>query len=148
MKLEEYWKKRKFEVTSEPKGKVKETGQNRFVVQVHHATHLHYDFRMEMNGVLRSWAVPKGIPTERGVKHLAVQVEDHPVDYVDFEGTIPEGHYGAGTVEIWDKGNFELIKRTPREIEFILNGERLKGRYVLLFTGWKGENNWLVFKKG
>lgn len=148
MKLEEYWRKRKFEKTPEPRGEVRERGLNRFVVQEHHATRLHYDFRLEMDGVLKSWAVPKGVPEEKGVKHLAVAVEDHPVDYIDFEGTIPEGHYGAGTVEIWDSGEYELFKRTPKEIEFVLKGKRLQGRYILFFTGWKGKDNWLIFQVG
>ncbi|MDI6891923.1 MAG: DNA polymerase ligase N-terminal domain-containing protein [Actinomycetota bacterium] len=148
MKLEEYWRKRKFEKTPEPRGEVRERGLNQFVVQEHHATRLHYDFRLEMDGVLKSWAVPKGVPEEKGVKHLAVAVEDHPVDYIDFEGTIPEGHYGAGTVEIWDSGEYELFKRTPKEIEFVLKGKRLRGRYILFFTGWKGKDNWLIFRVG
>jgi bifunctional non-homologous end joining protein LigD len=148
MKLEEYWRKRKFEKTPEPRGEVKERGLNRFVVQEHHATRLHYDFRLEMDGVLKSWAVPKGVSEEKGVKHLAVAVEDHPVDYIDFEGTIPEGHYGAGTVKIWDSGEYELVKHTPKEIEFVLKGKRLQGRYILLFTGWKGKDNWLIFQVG
>lgn len=148
MKLEEYWEKRKFEKTPEPRGEVRETGFNRFVVQEHYATRLHYDFRLEMDGVLKSWAVPKGVPEEKGVKHLAVAVEDHPVDYIGFEGTIPEGYYGAGTVKIWDSGEYELVKRTPEEIEFILKGKRLRGHYILLFTGWRGKNNWLIFKVG
>lgn len=153
MELDEYWKKRKFKKTPEPKGETKKTGQNRFVVQEHHATHLHYDFRLEMlvsqkdeEWVLKSWAVPKGVPTEKNVKRLAVQVEDHPVDYINFEGTIPEGQYGAGTVKIWDAGYYELIKQTSKEIEFILKGKKLKGKYVLLYTGWKGKNSWLIFK--
>lgn len=148
MSLKEYWKKRKFAETPEPEGMVSAEGGNRFVVQEHHATHLHYDFRLEMDGVLKSWAIPKGVPTESGIKHLAVQVEDHPVDYIDFEGTIPPDQYGAGTVKIWDSGDYQLLKRTPREIEFTLRGKRLTGRYILLSTGWKGKNNWLLFKVG
>ncbi len=153
MGLDKYWRKRKFKETPEPKGGAKEEGQDRFVVQEHQATHLHYDFRLEMPAspeggewVLKSWAVPKGVPTEKGVRHLAIQVENHPVDYIDFEGTIPEGQYGAGTVKIWDSGEYDLIKRVPKEIEFILKGSKLKGRYILIFTGWKEKNNWLIFK--
>jgi len=155
MGLDEYWKKRKFKKISEPKGEMKKTGQNRFVVQEHHATRLHHDFRLEIPAsseggewVLKSWAVPKGVPIEKEIKRLAVQVEDHPVEYIDFEGTIPEGEYGAGTVKIWDSGYYELIKRTSKEIEFTLKGKKLKGKYVLLYTGWKGKNSWLIFKTG
>lgn len=119
----------------------------RFVVQEHHAGRLHWDFRLEMDGVLKSWAVPKGIPEAPLTKHLAIQVEDHSVDYADFEGIIPPGEYGAGLVKIWDKGNYKLIKLFPEEIEIILEGQRLNGHYVLLKTGWQGKkNNWLIFK--
>lgn len=151
--LSEYSKKRKFKETPEPHANTKQDGSTRFVVQEHHASHLHYDFRLEMTAeidgndwVLKSWAVPKGIPTEIGVKHLAVEVEDHPIDYIDFEGDIPEGLYGAGTVIIWDSGYYELIKRSLKEIEFKLQGNKLKGRYLLIKTNWKGEKNWLIFK--
>jgi len=116
----------------------------RFVIQKHQATHLHYDFRLEMDGVLKSWAVPKEPPTETGIRRLAVQVEDHALDYIDFEGTIPEGEYGAGTVEIWDKGTYTLKNRTDKKIEFTLHGSRLKGDYTLI--NFK-ENNWLLLKK-
>jgi len=151
--LREYREKREFEKTPEPAGAPQKAGRNRFVVQKHDASHLHYDFRLEMPElpdsdvwVLKSWAVPKGIPTGQGVKHLAVAVEDHPVDYIDFEGTIPAGSYGAGTVEIWDSGSYQLIKRTPKEFEFVLKGKLLNGRYVLIQTSWKGQDNWLIFK--
>jgi DNA ligase D-like protein (predicted 3'-phosphoesterase) len=117
----------------------------RFVIQKHHATHLHYDFRLEMDGVLKSWAVPKEPPTESGVKRLAVQVEDHELNYVDFEGTIPEGMYGAGKVEIWDKGVYTLKHRTKDKVEFVLHGEKLSGEYILI--RFKGDKNWLLFKK-
>lgn len=117
----------------------------RFVIQKHYATHLHYDFRLEMDGVLKSWAVPKEPPTEPSVKRLAVEVEDHPLSYIDFEGTIPEGIYGAGKVEIWDKGTYTLKHRNKDKIEFILHGERLSGDYVLI--RFKGVKNWLFFKK-
>jgi len=116
----------------------------RFAIQKHQATHLHYDFRLEMDGVLKSWAVPKEPPTTSGVRRLAVQVEDHALDYIDFEGTIPEGEYGAGTVEIWDKGTYTLKNRTDRMIEFTLHGSRLSGDYTLI--NFK-ENNWLLIRK-
>lgn len=146
MSLEEYYKKRKFKKTSEPAGKVEETGLSRFVVHEHQATHLHFDFRLEMDGVLKSWAVPKGIPKETGIKHLAVQTEDHPVDYIDFKGEIPPGEYGAGLVKIWDKGSYKLLERTKRSLKFQLSGNRLEGVYVLLSTPWKKRNEWLIFK--
>lgn len=144
MGLEEYQRKREFKKTLEPKGKAGDGGENRFVVHKHQATHLHYDFRLETEGVLKSWAVPKGIPVEPRVRRLAVQVEDHPVEYLDFAGTIPEGEYGAGTVEIWDKGNFTLIRRTSDQLEFTLKGDKLSGDYVLIHTDGK---NWLLIKR-
>ena len=116
-----------------------------FVIQKHAARRLHYDLRLEMDGVLKSWAVPKEPPRTAGVKRLAVQVEDHPIEYADFEGIIPEGHYGAGKVEIWDRGSYILKERTDKKIVFELNGEKLKGTYVLL--KFKGDKNWLFFKK-
>jgi DNA ligase D-like protein (predicted 3'-phosphoesterase) len=117
----------------------------RFVVQEHHARNLHWDFRLEMDGVLKSWAVPKTPPTSPGVRRLAVQVEDHDLDYYDFEGTIPEGEYGAGTVEIWDSGTFVLESRNLGKIVFVLDGNRMKGRYTLVHFTDKAEN-WLLFK--
>ncbi len=147
MSLKEYERKRKFDVTPEPPPKLKETSYSRFVVQEHHASHLHWDFRLEMEGVLKSWAVPKGIPTKTGMKHLAVEVEDHPVDYIDFEGEIPEGEYGAGVVKIWDKGTYELVEKKPDKISFVLKGGRLQGHYYLVRTRWQGKKkNWLIFK--
>ncbi len=116
----------------------------RFVIQKHQATRLHYDFRLEMDGVLKSWAVPKEPPTRSGVKRLAVQVEDHDLDYIDFEGTIPEGMYGAGTVEILDKGTYTLKTRKEKKIEFTLHGSKLKGDYVLIRFR---DKNWLFFRK-
>ncbi|UCG95939.1 MAG: 3'-phosphoesterase [archaeon] len=114
-------------------------------MQKHDASHLHYDFRLEMDGVLKSWAVPKGVPTKEGVKHLAVQVEDHDLDYADFEGEIKEG-YGKGTVEIWDSGNYEIESRKPEKIVFSLDGKKLKGRYTIIRFKKAGEKDWLLFK--
>lgn len=111
-------------------------------MQEHHASSLHYDFRLELDGVLKSWAVPKGPPEEPGLRRLAVQVEDHPVGYVDFEGTIPSG-YGAGTVKIWDQGRFKLESRAPSKLVFHLHGRRLSGRYSLVRTAGK---NWILQK--
>ena len=144
MDLEEYRRKREFRKTPEPRGAERGGGENRFVVHKHQARHLHYDYRLEMEGVLKSWAVPKGVPVEPGVRRLAVQVEDHPVEYLDFAGQIPEGEYGAGTVEIWDKGNFELDQKTSDRLEFTLKGEKLSGGYVLIHTD---QNNWLLIKR-
>jgi len=143
MSLKEYKRKRNFASTKEPKGQVSRGDSSRFVVQKHQATRLHYDFRLELDGVLKSWAVPKGPPLEPKVRRLAVAVEDHPVDYLDFEGMIPKGEYGAGTVEIWDRGTFELKERTEKTISFVLPGKKLKGDYRLVNIR---ENNWLLFK--
>ncbi|MEK7841640.1 MAG: DNA polymerase ligase N-terminal domain-containing protein [Deltaproteobacteria bacterium] len=115
----------------------------RFVIHKHKATHLHFDFRLEMEGILKSWAVPKGAPEEAGIKRLAVAVEDHQLDYIDFEGIIPEGQYGAGTVEIWDNGNYELESMERGKIVFNLDGRKVRGRYALIHTNKK---NWLIFK--
>jgi DNA ligase D-like protein (predicted 3'-phosphoesterase) len=120
------------------------TKTGRFVIQKHKATHLHYDFRLEMDNVLKSWAVPKEPPTVPNVRRLAVQVEDHALDYIDFEGTIPEGEYGAGRVEVWDKGIYSLKNRTDKLIEFNLQGIKLNGNYALIRFK---ENNWLLIKK-
>ncbi len=116
----------------------------RFVVQKHDATRLHHDFRLEMDGVLKSWAVPKEPPTEAGVKRLAVEVEDHELSYIDFEGTIPEGKYGAGTVEIWDKGTYTLKHRSKDKLVFTLHGQKLNGDYTLI--RFKADKNWLLLK--
>ncbi len=147
MGLEKYKKRRDFSKTPEPKGKVKKSpGKSMYVIQEHHATRLHYDLRLEIDGVLKSWAIPKEPPTKEGVKRLAVQTEDHPVDYASFEGNIPEGHYGAGTVKIWDRGTFELVNRKEYKLIVRINGKKLRGDYVLLKFRPK-ENNWLFFKK-
>ncbi|UCE57443.1 MAG: 3'-phosphoesterase [Candidatus Bathyarchaeota archaeon] len=146
MRLEDYWKKRDFEKTKEPKGGDKKSAGNMYVIQKHQARRLHYDLRLEMDGVLKSWALPKTPPAEKGVKRLAVQVEDHPIAYAGFEGTIPEGQYGAGTVEIWDKGQYILKeRRAQNKLVFEIMGKKLKGNYCLL--RFKGEKNWLFFKK-
>jgi len=142
--LKEYQEKRDFTKTREPPWRIGGEERHRFVVQKHQATHLHYDFRLEMGGVLRSWAVPKGPPLEVGIRRLAVQVEDHPVDYIDFAGEIPKGEYGAGTVEIWDKGEYELEKETADRLEFSLRGKKLSGSYVLIRTD---DKNWLFIRR-
>ena len=147
MGLEEYTKMRNFAKSPEPEGTVKQAGGNIFVVQEHDATHLHYDLRLEIGGVLKSWAVPKEPPQEVGIKRLAIQTEDHPVDYADFEGTIPEGMYGAGSVRIWDRGEFVPEKINEKELLFELKGRRLSGRYALIKTKFKGKDSWLFFKR-
>lgn len=120
----------------------------RFVVHEHHASHLHFDFRLEIAGVLRSWAIPKGPSMNPSEKRLAIQVEDHPLDYIDFEGTIPEGDYGAGEVVIWDSGELDLIEETDDVIEFSLNGKKLKGVFSLVRLKGRGKGNqWLLIKK-
>jgi len=145
MGLKEYWKKRDFEKTSEPKSDEKTSEGNIYVVQKHQARRLHYDLRLEMDGVLKSWAIPKEPPAESGVKRLAVEVEDHPVNYANFEGTIPEDQYGAGTVEIWDKGQYVLKERDEDKLVFEIKGNKLRGDYCLV--RFKGKENWLFFKK-
>ena len=150
MPLKQYQKKRKFSETPEPKGKEKKDSSRKpiFVIHKHHASHLHWDLRLEIGGVLKSWAVPKEPPKTKNVKRLAIQVEDHPINYAKFEGIIPEGNYGAGKVEIWDKGNYKLKEKTKNKIEFILYGKKLKGNFVLVKThyGNKPEKSWLWFK--
>lgn len=120
-----------------------------FVIHEHHASHLHWDLRLEMDGVLKSWAVPKEPPTEKGVKRLAVEVEDHDLDYADFEGIIEEG-YGAGEVKIWDSGEYEIESRKTHKIVIVLKGQKLKGRYVLLLPAWgkKGKEKNQTSSKG
>lgn len=120
----------------------------RFVVQEHHASHLHWDLRLEMNGVLKSWAIPKPLPLQHGVRRLAIQTEDHDLSYIGFEGIIPEGMYGAGKVKIWDKGEYSLIERSKSRIVVDFRGNILRGRYCLLRFEKAGEKAWLFFKIG
>lgn len=145
LSLDEYWRKRNFDKTTEPAGELKVNAEKIYVIQKHYATHLHFDLRLEMDGVLKSWAVPKEPPVAQGVKRLAVQVEDHPVSYAGFEGTIPEGEYGAGTVEIWDKGTYKLVDQKEDKFVVEIYGSKLKGVYVLVRL--KDAKNWLFFKK-
>ncbi len=145
-KLSEYASKRHFEETPEPKGIPEKKGDKLlFVIQEHHARRLHYDFRLEKDGVLKSWAVPKGMP-EAGQKVLAVETEDHPYEYGSFEGEIPKGQYGAGTVKIWDKGHYEAKLWENDKIEVTLDGQRLMGRYILVRLKRAGDNDWLLLK--
>lgn len=148
MALERYQSKREFKNTPEPEGELKSSKKAPvFVIQEHHARNLHWDFRLEHNGVLASWALPKGVPAEINQKHLAVQVEDHPYDYKDFEGEIPKGQYGAGAVTIWDKGTYEPLKWDDKMVEINANGQKLKGRYSLVKTNYGGrKNSWLIIK--
>ena len=160
MGLTDYKRKRDFKRTSEPKGgkpKPKTVrGASRFVIQKHDARRLHYDFRLEMEGVLKSWAVPKGLPWKQGEKHLAVEVEDHPVDYMQFEGVIPEGQYGGGTVMVWDRGKYFIYGEQPLKslrdgkLHLVLEGEKAKGEWTLVrIRGRDGEKNqWLILKTG
>ena len=159
MALTEYKRKRDFKKTREPAGKPvpkKVKGASRFVIQKHAARRLHYDFRLEMEGVLKSWALPKGLPWKRGEKHLAVEVEDHPIEYEDFEGVIPEGQYGGGTVMVWDRGTYCVYGEQPvkslREgkLHLLLDGKKAKGEWTLVrIRGRDGEKNqWLILKTG
>jgi DNA ligase D-like protein (predicted ligase)/DNA ligase D-like protein (predicted 3'-phosphoesterase) len=144
--LTEYALRRDFTATPEPHGGEHNMRTQIFVVQEHHARRLHYDLRLEKEGVLKSWAVPKGMPEEIGGKRLAVQTEDHPIEYAQFEGTIPEGQYGAGTVKIWDKGTFDVKIWKDSMIEFKLNGERLQGKFVLTKFKKPGDKDWLLLR--
>lgn len=158
--LKTYRAKRNFRATKEPKPRVAKTSPKKkqlmFVIQKHDATRLHYDFRLEMEGVLKSWAVPKGIPMKRGDKRLAIHVEDHPIDYANFEGTIPEGNYGAGTVMVWDTGTYEVSGTAPLtalkegKLHIKLAGKKLKGEWALVrIKPRPGEKeSWLMFKAG
>lgn len=116
-----------------------------FVIQKHYATTLHFDFRLEIGNVLKSWAIPKTPPTDKGIKRLAILTEDHPLDYADFEGIIPKGNYGAGKVDIWDKGKFTLIENQNNKIVINLKGSKLKGKYCLIKLKDQ-EKNWILFK--
>jgi bifunctional non-homologous end joining protein LigD len=151
MSLKEYTRKRDFERTVEPKGhSTRKTNGHRFVIQKHAASHLHYDFRLELNGALKSWAVPKGVPYRKGEKRLAVQVEDHPVSYIDFEGVIPKGQYGGGTVMVWDRGPFEALSRSPAQdlaagkLHFVLAGKKLRGEWYLVRL--RDQKQWLLIR--
>jgi bifunctional non-homologous end joining protein LigD len=142
--LSEYRKKRNPKRTPEPMPRKRaRKGGNSFVVQEHHASSLHWDFRLERDGVLVSWAVPKGVPPDPKVNNLAVHVEDHPLEYADFEGTIAEGEYGGGEVTIWDRGTYDTEKWSDREVKVVLHGERVQGRFVLFQTGGK---NWMIHR--
>ena len=159
MSLKKYREKRNFRISPEPSGKSVATPTHErallYVIQKHRATQLHYDFRLEFNGVLLSWAVPKGPSLDPSVKRLAMQVEDHPVEYGDFEGVIPEGEYGGGTVMVWDSGEWlpesdDVEKALEKgDLKFTLRGEKLKGSWVLVRThgfGGKGGKSWLLIK--
>jgi bifunctional non-homologous end joining protein LigD len=142
--LDQYRSMRDFERTPEPAGEEHTADPGaRFVVQEHHATALHWDFRLERDGVLMSWAVPKGIPPDPRVNHLAVHTEDHPLSYIDFEGHIPEGEYGGGKVVLWDTGTYDCHKWDDREVMVTIHGRRARGRYVLFRTGGK---NWMMHR--
>src|SRR6202140_5509083 len=155
MALEEYKRKRRFEETPEPPPRVATKAGNRFVVQKHDATRLHYDFRLEMEGVLKSWAVPKGPSLNPADKRLAMHVEDHPLDYGNFEGNIPAGNYGAGSVMLWDRGTYELLgdlaakaQMERGDLKFRLHGEKLKGEFAIVLMKNRGKGNeWLLLKK-
>jgi bifunctional non-homologous end joining protein LigD len=150
MSLDEYRKRRRRHATPEPFGGTTSAGlQPRFVVQRHAARSLHFDLRLERSGVLASWAVPKGVPLRRGERHLAVQVEDHPLEYADFEGVIPAGQYGAGTVEIWDRGTYELLEeKSDGGLTVRLRGDVLDGVWTLVPAALDGDpRNWLLFRK-
>jgi bifunctional non-homologous end joining protein LigD len=159
MSLEKYREKRNFQISPEPSGKSRESvalkGPLRYVIQKHRATQLHYDFRLEFNGVLLSWAVPKGPSLDPSVKRLAMQVEDHPLEYGEFEGVIPEGEYGGGTVMVWDNGEWtpesEDVESALQkgDLKFTLHGKKLHGSWVLVRTrgfGSKPDKSWLLIK--
>jgi DNA ligase D-like protein (predicted ligase)/DNA ligase D-like protein (predicted 3'-phosphoesterase) len=144
-----YRERRDFTMTPEPGGKGAGRSEGHsFVVHEHRARHLHWDLRLERDGVLRSWAVPKGVPEQEGEKHLAVETEDHPLEYLIFEGTIPEGEYGAGTVAIWDTGTYETLAWDEGKIEVVFHGRRLSGRYALVRFRRAGGKDWLILRAG
>jgi bifunctional non-homologous end joining protein LigD len=145
-RLAEYRGRRAAERTPEPvpsEGPLPEGGDDTFVIQEHHARSLHWDLRLERDGVLASWAVPRGVPADPETNHLAVRTEDHPLEYAAFEGEIPRGEYGAGTMTIWDRGTYETEKWSDREVKVVLHGSRVSGRYVLFRTGGK---NWMIHR--
>lgn len=152
MGLKNYSLKRNFKKTPEPKGKQKSGKDLIFVIQKHHARNLHYDFRLEFDGVLKSWAVPKGPSFDPHNKRLAVEVEDHPIAYANFEGEIPKGEYGAGNVVIWDSGSWMPPEDTAAalkkgHLDFTLHGKKLKGKWSLIRMGKPSDkNNWLLIK--
>jgi len=162
MNLKPYTEKRDFSKTDEPSGGMSQDKNHlMFVIQEHHASHLHYDFRLEMDGVLKSWAIPKGPSTDPKVKHLAIMVEDHPFDYRNFEGVIPQDEYGGGTVIVWDRGIYEPIvaiegkfaqekyllnQLESGSLKIKLHGEKLKGEFALVKTHGMGEDGWLLIK--
>ena len=149
MGLATYRQKRRFDVTPEPRGKVARSKGNRFVIQKHAASRLHYDFRLELDGTLKSWAVPKGPPYELGVKRAAFEVEDHPLDYMNFEGTIPQGQYGGGTVMVWDIGTYELLggSHEKGDLKLRLHGRKLKGEWhIFRIRSDSAKPMWLLAK--
>jgi bifunctional non-homologous end joining protein LigD len=157
MALEEYSAKRSFEKTPEPppRKRRKKAGELEFCVQRHNATRLHYDFRLEMDGVLKSWAIPKGPSLDPSLRQLAVHVEDHPIEYGGFEGNIPAGNYGAGSVMLWDRGSYELLGEAKGreqlergDVKIRLHGEKLHGDFALVHMKGRGKGNeWLLIKK-
>jgi bifunctional non-homologous end joining protein LigD len=160
MPLEEYQKKRNFRTTSEPAGRTRRSSRAQiFVVQKHKASRLHYDFRLAIDGVLVSWAVPKGPALDPSAKRFATMTEDHPLEYADFEGIIPQGEYGAGTVMVWDRGEYELQEGMPAgeqlargEIKVILHGKKLQGGFVMVHMGRattrpREKSRWLLIKR-
>ncbi|MFX0169933.1 MAG: DNA polymerase ligase N-terminal domain-containing protein [Candidatus Hodarchaeota archaeon] len=148
MSLDEYKKKRDFAKTPEPAPTLKSGRNQVYVIQRHQARNLHWDFRLERNGVLVSWAIPKEPPTEKGVRRLAIQTEDHPLEYASFQGVIPPGEYGAGSVEIWDQGTYETEKwDADKEIIVVVHGKQLQGRFCLIRFK-KVKDGWLFFRCG
>ena len=150
MPLVKYKKKRNLVSSNEPIGKPKKSLSKKskliYMIHEHHASHLHWDLRLEMEGVLKSWAVPKTPSANKEIKRLAIQVEDHPIEYAKFKGIIPEGNYGAGEVKIWDTGDYELIEKTPTKIIIEIHGKKLKGKYALIKTNFENKKSWLFFK--
>ena len=148
MSLKEYKKKRDFNKTQEPPESKKKSDELVYVIQRHKASHLHYDLRLEEEGVLKSWAIPKSPPEEAGIRRLAVQTEDHPLGYENFEGIIPEGEYGAGKVETWDRGDYLPLEADPAKKVIEIKGKKLKGKYALIKLKPKNpdDKNWLFFK--